>query len=237
MWMRCWRRRKPYRTRSKNLWRDIYIVATIEQTLQEIPPVRTELHELTNQERVLDRVFLQNLNNWLAVYYIDLLAHGCMNRLPSNVSTGELPSAYQEYIKLTSEPLLYQETIRVSNLAGMAFLWFEFEQLIKRTYESVSGTDARQTFRKMHTIVMRNLGFPDQEVLDNCVKFDGIRETRNSLHNGGRHNKHEHHFELLDGNMYSLLPDQSVTPLRLMVIVQEMLRHYRELEFHSSRRH
>ena len=185
---------------------------------------------------MLDRVFIQNLNNWLAVYYIDFLAHGCMNSLPSNVSTEELPSAYHEYVKLTSEPLLYQETIRVSNVAGLVYLWFEFEQLIRRIHESISSADARRTFRKMHTVVMKHLGFPDQELRDNCVKFDGIRETRNSLHNGGRHNKHKHHFRLLDGNMYSLLPDQDVTPLRLMVIVQEMLRHYRELEFHTNRR-
>ena len=210
-------------------------MASIEQTLREIPPVRTELLELIKQEKSLDRVFVQNLNNWLAVYYIDLLAHGCMNNLPSNSSAEELPSAYQEYFKLTSEPLLYQETIRISNMAGMVYLWFEFEKLIRRIYESTSGADAEQKFRKMHTIVMRILGFPDREIQVICVKFDGIRETRNSLHNGGRHNKREHHFELLDGNTYSLLPDQDVTPIRLMVIVQEMLSHYRELEFHFGR--
>lgn len=209
-------------------------MATIKNTLHEIPPIRKEIDELINQDIVLDDVFLRNLSNWLAVYHIDLLAHGCMSNLSGNISIEKLPNAYQEYVRLTSEPLLYQETIRVSNIAGMTFLWFEFEQLIKRIYQSMSGVDKRKTFRKMHVVVMRNRGLLNHEILDICDKFDGIRETRNSLHNGGKHNRLEHHFGLLDGKTYSLIPGQEVTPLRLLTIVQEMLGHYGKLESHSS---
>ena len=210
-------------------------MATIHQTLREIPTIRTKIDKLMKQNIVLDRVFLRNLNNWLAVHYIDLLAHGCMNSLPINVPVEKLPSAYQEYTRLTKEPLLYQETIRISNMAGMAFLCFEFEQLIRRVYEAILGQSKKKTFREMHTASMNYFGFTSQEVDDICVKYDGLRETRNSLHNEGVHNKQEHHFELLDGNTYSLIPDQGVTPLRLLLIVQEMLRHYQELELRSSR--
>ena len=85
----------------------------------------------------------------------------------------------------------------------------------------------------MHTL--SDLGLDHHKIEETLAAFEGIRRTRNSLHDGGKYkppNDREEPlaFELADGGRYTILPSQGVAPLRPIGVVRTLLAYYHEIE-------
>ena len=211
-------------------------MTTIGETLDEIPFIRLKIQRHLRRVEVLDDQFLTSLNNWLATYEFDLLAHASMEESDSSVHVDASLSGFRRrYRQLVADPVLYQEWIRISNMEGLSFLWFEIEQLIDRVCNSRGlGIGRRRTMRRMYDDLLGDLAIDKAETTKTLATFDGIRLTRNALHNGGIHkprNDHEERFEFdLAGVNYAILPHEQVTPLRLVDVVEYLLAAYEVLE-------
>ena len=107
-------------------------MATIEETLKIIPNLQEKIAEEGSKENVFDNEFLTQLHNYLGVYYLDLLAHACVNSLDKNIDSSLLPNAYSQYKEISNQQGSYQEVVRVHNISGLFFLWAQFEQFIFR---------------------------------------------------------------------------------------------------------
>ena len=212
-------------------------MSTIAETLNEIPTVTSEIAELANKPKVLDKQFLTNISNWLAVYEHTLLAHACLEELTSAVVASRSSSQFfRRYTLPRESPPLYQEFIRVSNIEGLSFLWFEVEQLLSALSEQRDlPRKPREGLQWTYQRLLEDIGFDEARTAATLKTFEGIRRTRNSLHNGGRDKPAQGKeraldFELVDGTRHSVRPNENVTPLRLLSVVKTLLAQYREIE-------
>lgn len=201
---------------------------SIRETLEEIPGLLREI-EAETEKGDLDNEFLVALNNFIAVYYLDLVAHAsCVSQIEKQKSTVDPNPFLQQYEKLATTPAMLDEKIRLDNIKGLFFLWAVFEQFV---FRNTGGTSKKAgDFQVAHRRLMESKGVKRKRVKEIEAVTMGIRRTRNSLHSGGTYeNEAKKSYELL-GDEYELVPGEQVNPLRLLTVIRFFLSHYRELD-------
>lgn len=203
-------------------------MATIEETLKEIPIVQKEIIEEIDSEDTYDELFCRELLNYSTCYYYNLLSHACMNHLPKIIDLNSLPSAYKQYERETKDMSVFKEITRFQNISGLFVLWTFFEQFIFRLNGSASSKAG--DFQKSHEKLLSH-GIKRAKAKEVINTFSGIRRTRNSLHENGIYTSgtKEFKFRVLDRE-YILIPSKEVTPIRLMDLIKEMWIQYKELK-------
>ena len=204
-------------------------MATIQDTLEEIPKFQKNIQLEIDSLDSFDTIFCSEIMNFTTCYYFDLLSHSCMNHLPQNVNIANLPSAYKKYVNETRDLTIYKEIVRFQNISGLFISWSYFEQFIYRTVGNGSSTRAGD-FEKSHKKLL-STGIKRDRAKAIINIFSGIRRTRNSLHENGLYTSgtKEFNFEV-QGKKYVLKPGEQVTPIRLLDLLNEMWNHYKEIK-------
>lgn len=204
-------------------------MATINETLEAIPELQIELSKEVGGQ-TLDSHFLNEINNFIGIYYFDLLAHACMDSLGDDISRGKYPSSFVAYRNISIQDDAYKELIRINNIGGLFLIWAKFEQFVYRHVPSTSTVAG--DFQKAHRKFMESQNIKRKRVKEIEQCFTGIRRTRNSLHADGiYHNENgkSYSFKLL-GETYLLEHGKSVAPIRLLSIIRFLMDHYYELQ-------
>lgn len=206
-------------------------MATIADTLNEIPKLQSRVEALLTDPNALDRVFLTEVMNFTSVYYFGLLSHACMDDavIRKILASGKFPKA-KKYYELFVDPMMLDEYVRWQNIGGIFSLWVIFEKFIVRQHNSFS-TKETEYFEKAHDKILKKWGLRKTAREDIHNTFKGIRRTRNALHDDGiYYNEAGKDFEFkLEGEKFTLRHGEPVVPLRLMTMAEVMLDHYIEL--------
>jgi hypothetical protein len=204
-------------------------MATIRDTLKEIPLLQGQIEQEMDAPETLDSAFLLDLMNYTSVYYFDLLGHACMEQVRARLR-GPLPNFLKIYYSNFDNPTMLEEYIRWQNIGGLFIVWVTFEKFIIRQHTAISGKKPGDVL-SAHDKLLKKRGFDKVRRKAILKTFTGIRRTRNALHSDGVYlNEDGKDFIFtLAGEKYILKHGQSVIPLRILRVVREMLTHYKEL--------
>jgi hypothetical protein len=206
------------------------MMATILNTLKEIPRLHTEIQQELESSDPLDPDFLRDLMNFTSVYYFDLLAHACMDALRKQVNTLQC-SGFQKYFELSSQEEMLHEYIRWQNIGGLFSVWAMFERFILRQHGQISGKNPGDV-QTAHQKVLDRKRFKRKRTKEILHLFAGIRRTRNTLHENGIYSNEDgtsFSFEILE-EPFTLEPGKPVKPIRLLSVIRVMWDHYKEIK-------
>lgn len=205
----------------------IVSMATIADTLNDLPPLQTRIQGLFDVEEPLDRQFLGDVMNFTSVYYFSLLSHACLD--DPHLKQANSPIA-KKYYELFANPTMLEEYIRWQNIGGLFSIWVTFEKFVFRCHRSFSSKRVEK-FEDAHDLTLKKWGIKSDRRKEIRRLISGIRRTRNCLHDDGIYtNQDRVDFSFtLAGEQYVLEPGKPVRPLRVIPLVKVMLDHYEEL--------
>ena len=107
----------------------------------------------------------------------------------------------------------------------MFVLWNIFERYITDTRATLQRNPERSLEHRYKTI-LRHVGVDEPTYATMVGEFNLIRRTRNSLHTGGVYRNRGTCRYTLKGKEYLLEEGRSVTPIRIMDVVETLWQHF-----------
>jgi len=196
-------------------------MATIRDTLIEITQVQEEFDKVGN-----DSILVKELMNFTTVLYFDYLPHSILDRARNH----KLPeiNGLKKYYELFSQKDLLKEYIRFNNIGQFSVIWNAYEKYLREKYRELFN-QPRFKIKELFTDLINEINPENKEKI--LEEFEVIRNTRNSLHDGGIYNENFSVFiGALHGQSYEFRPGEQVKPLRVMDVVQTIWSHYRIIE-------
>jgi hypothetical protein len=196
-------------------------MATIKDTLYEIEQIQSEFTTVVN-----DDGFIKDITNITTVIYFEYLSHTVLDEART-IDLSSIKNS-KKYYKLFSKKDLLSEFIRINNISQLFIVWNVYEQYLRRKYFNEYG------LRKFNIKALFDdlINKVDPENKTQIIEeFEVMRNTRNSLHEGGKYNSE---FIYYRGNLcdkeYEFIPGVLVKPLRIMDVIKTIWSHYKQLE-------
>ncbi|EAR11337.1 hypothetical protein MED297_20657 [Reinekea sp. MED297] len=188
---------------------------------------------LADIERFQDRLsqagvrswFPEQLMNFTSVLFFEFSSHAL---LESSRERGAQGALFSKYIRLSENQILRDEYVRQNSIGHLFVVWIFYEKYLRDKYFEITG---RTEFKisKLFKKLINALELENFEVI--YSEFEVIRNTRNSLHDGGCYNRTFSYFEAdFKDTTYVFEPGEQVVPLRVMDVCDVMYSHYLKLE-------
>jgi hypothetical protein len=192
----------------------------IKDYYKHIIDIQNKIEDEINSIDVFNIDFCKKLMNYTTTLYYNIFSHICLDELKSYLKTDGkkyifLTKNIEKYISDTFlEKNIYNEIIRYQNISGLYIVWNIYENMIF----NVNNKLKRNNFEKYQ-----------KKLLDDdskLININGIRLTRNSLHNDGVYtNKQEYNFSVQNEN-FILKYKENVKPISIINIINELLECY-----------
>jgi hypothetical protein len=194
---------------------------TIGDTLNQIQKLQGEI-----KEAGVEGLFAQDLMNFTTVVFFQYLPHAVLDEEKQSFD----PSAQmvEKYYELAAQPELLSEFVRFSNMGQFLCIWNSYEKYLRQKYLTDYGLNKFKIKKLFEDLIARAQPEGCDEIRE---EFDVMRNTRNSLHDGGVFNKD---FNSWSGNFcgatYEFSPGDSVDSLRIADVSRVMWKHYQAFE-------
>jgi|SRR5690554_474557 len=196
-------------------------MSTIGQTLNQIQALQDEINESGAEDW-----FSRELMNFTTVVFFQFLPHSVLDEKKELVeSSGKVAEKYYE---LASQPELLSEFIRFSNIGQFLCIWNAYEKYLRQKYRNHFDRNKFKIKELFDDLIAKAKPAGLEELEE---EFEVMRNTRNSLHEGGVFNRNFKSWSgRFSGVTYSFLPGEPVTPLRVADVSRIMWKHYQALE-------
>ncbi len=153
-------------------------MSTIADTLSEIIKIQKEFDSINNTD-----TFVKELMNFTTVLYFDYLSHAILDQSRHiNLSSIE---GIDKYYELFSKNSLLLEYIRINNIGQFSVIWNAYEKYLRQKYFNVFHS-TEFNINKIFKNIINNSNLVNKDTL--LEEFEVMRNTRNSLHDGGTYN-------------------------------------------------
>lgn len=133
-----------------------------------------------------------------------------------------------KYYNLFSNEELLSEYIRINNIGQLFIVWISYEKYLRDKYRNDYGLEKFKIKDVFDDLINKNNPKNKIQIIE---EFEIIRNTRNSLHDGGIYNINFSHFKgKLCNKEYIFTPGSSVKPLRIIDVIKTIWSHYKEFE-------
>ena len=196
-------------------------MATIADTLNDIQKIQKEFEIAGNNDGLV-----KDLMNFTTVVFFDYLSHSVLENV-RHLDFSLIPGGSKYYELFESEGLL-NEYIRINNIGHFSVVWNAYEKYLRHKYLNEFGLSKFKIKDLFIDLIDKSKPANRDQIIE---EFEVMRNTRNSLHEGGIFNSKFAPFQgLLCNKLYLFSPGDSVVPLRIMDVVKTMWSHFKELE-------
>ena len=196
-------------------------MATIADTLNDIQKIQKEFKISENDDSLV-----KDLMNFTTVIFFDYLSHSVLDNV-RHFDFSQIPGG-PKYFELFESDGLLLEYIRINNIGHFSVVWNAYEKYLRQKYLNEFGLSKFKIKDLFVDLIERLKPANRGQILE---EFEVMRNTRNSLHEGGIFNIKFAPFQgLLCNKLYLFSPGDPVVPLRIMDVVKTMWSHYKELE-------
>lgn len=196
-------------------------MATIQDTLNEIIQIQKELDNVGN-----DNSLVKELINFTSVIYFDYLSHTVLDH-SRMIDLSKIPGS-SKYYELFGQPGLLLEYIRISNIGQFSVVWNAYEKYLREKYNNDFGLTKFKIKDLFDDLVKKIKPINELQIIQ---EFEIMRNTRNSLHDGGIYNSNFAPFKgVLCDKLFTFSPGNPVVPLRIMDVIKTMWSHYKAFE-------
>jgi len=196
-------------------------MATIQDTLNEIIKIQKEFDKVGN-----DNSLMKELMNFTSVIYFDYLSHAVLDH-SRMIDLSKIPGS-SRYYELFGQPGLLPEYIRINNIGQFSVVWNAYEKYLREKYYNDFGLKKIKIKDLFEDLIKKTKPINELQMIE---EFEVMRNTRNSLHDGGIYNSKFAPFEgVLCGNLFTFSPGNPVIPLRIMDVIKTMWSHYKAFE-------
>ena len=200
-------------------------MATILDTLKDIETLQAEIEPYSNLYTDTDR-FIREIMNFTSVMYFEFSSHAVLNSIKltnyKNIRFG------QKYFDLYLQDGLLDEFIRLKNIGYLSVIWNIYEKYLRDKYRNDYSLEEFK-IKKLFDDLLPRMFLPNSARI--IEEFEVIRNTRNSLHDGGIYGHNFTPFRgFLQGNEYIFTPGDKVTLLRIMDVAKTIWSHFKLFE-------
>lgn len=191
-------------------------MATIKDLLIEIENFQKEILEVD-----YDDDFQSGIVNLTSVIYFDHLSHSVLD-LAKNIDLSSIPIS-KKYYKLYSTPFLLRETIRINTIGYFFNIWMEYERFLRRKSSYFFGHE-KFKISSLFDEILELVEESEKWKIKN--EFEVLRNTRNSLHDGGVY-KHDKPYKGKIGHQtYIFVKNNPVIPIRNVDAIRVVWNHF-----------
>lgn len=196
-------------------------MATIQETLHEINQIQKEFDNVANDESLV-----KEFMNFTSIIYFDYLAHSVLDR--SRMIDLSKITGSSKYYELFSQPEILLEYIRISNIGQFSFIWNAYEKYLRGIYKNDFGLKKFKIKDIFDDLIKKIKPVNYLQIIE---EFEVMRNSRNSLHDGGIYNSKFIPFKgVLCNKEFTFSPGNPVEPLRIMDVIKTMWNHYKAFE-------
>ena len=196
-------------------------MTTISDTLKDIIKIQKEFEIIKD-----DLGFKKELTNFTSAIYFEYLSHAILDK-SRHINLSGINGA-TKYYELLDNKVLLKEYIRFNNIGQFSIIWNAYEKYLRKFYlDNFDLTQFKISLLFQDLLNKKNPSNKDKILSE----FEVMRNTRNSLHDGGIYNSSFSVFSgKINGNIYSFSPGEPVIPLRIMDVIATLWSHYKILE-------
>jgi len=196
-------------------------MVSIQDTLIEIIQIQKEFDTIGN-----DNSLVKEFMNFTSVLYFDYLSHAVLDQ-SRIIDLSKIPGSLK-YYELFAQPGLLPEYIRINNIGQFSVVWNVYEKYLREKYQNDYGLTKFKIKNLFVDLIKKLVLKNEQQIID---EFEVMRNTRNSLHDGGIYNSKFPPIKgILCGQEFGFTPGNPVTPLRIMDVIKTMWSHYKKFE-------
>lgn len=196
-------------------------MATIQDTLNEIIQIQKEFDKIGNENSLVNE-----LMNITSVIYFDYLSHAVLDH-SRMIDLSKIPGS-SKYYDLYKQHGLLSEYIRINNIGQFSVVWTAYEKYLREKYNNDFGLKKFKIKDLFVDLIKVIKPINDLRIIE---EFEVLRNTRNSLHDGGIYNSKFAPFNgVLCDKLFTFSPGLPVVPLRIMDVIKTVLSHYKAFE-------
>lgn len=196
-------------------------MATIADTLNEIEKIQEEFKIIGNDESLI-----KELMSFTTVFYFEYLSHAVLDN-SRHIDLSGVKGATKYYELFANETVL-SEHVRSNNIGQLSLVWNAYEKYLRKKYFEDFNLKEFKIKKLFDDLIDKINPANKTRILE---EFEVIRNTRNSLHDGGIYSSDFAYFKgELNGNEYEFHPGAPVKPLRIMDVIKAIWSHYKDLE-------
>lgn len=197
-------------------------MSSISHTLDQILKLQGEI-----KEAGVEGWFAKELMNFTTVVFFQYLSHTVLDQEKQHLALSDQMA--EKYYELAAQPELLSELVRFNNIGQFVCLWNAYEKYLRHKYHTDTGSNNSLKISKIFDgLVARAQPEGHREIRE---EFEVMRNTRNSLHDGGVFNRRfDSSSGKFCGTTYWFYPGEPVEPLRIADVSRVMWKHYRAFE-------